>query len=126
MTRIVVGMSGGVDSSLTAVLLQEQGYEVIGVSMKLWPCGIENGKENLDEGCCTPSDARAVAVGKGIPFYTVDMEAEFRKGVVDNFVASYARGETPNPCIRCNENLKFGDLWRYSQQVGASCVGLLI
>ena len=120
--RVVVGMSGGVDSSLAALLLQEQGCEVLGVTMKLWPCGVGQGGDPEDA-CCSPTDARAVAVGHGMSHYMVDFEEQFRAGVVTNWVAGYARGETPNPCIACNETIKFGDLWRWAQGVGASAVG---
>lgn len=123
--RVVVGMSGGVDSSLTAVLMQEQGYQVVGVTMKLWPCAEEDGGFVREDACCSPTetiDARAVASDAGVPHYVLDMEEEFRRGVVDNFLASYERGETPNPCIRCNESVKFGDLWRYAQSIGAERV----
>ena len=125
MARMVVGMSGGVDSSLTAVLVQEAGHEVVGVTMKLWPCAEEDGGFAREDACCSPTetmDARSVALGAGLRHYVVDMEEEFRRGVVDNFLESYARGETPNPCVRCNETVKFGDLWRYAQDVGADGV----
>jgi len=124
MTRVVVGMSGGVDSSLTAVLMQEQDDEVIGVTMKLWPCAELDGFTRTDS-CCSPSetiDARAVAQGAGVPHYIFDMEASFRASVVDDFVQAYARGETPNPCVHCNESVKFGDLWRLAQDLGAEAV----
>lgn len=123
--RIVVGMSGGVDSSLTAVLMQEQGYQVVGVTMKLWPCAEEDGGFVREDACCSPTetiDARAVASTAGVPHYVLDMEEEFRRGVVDDFLASYERGETPNPCIRCNESIKFGDLWKYAHSIGAGRV----
>ena len=121
--RVVVGMSGGVDSSLTAVLMQEQGFQVVGVTMKLWPCAEEDGGFVREDACCSPTetiDARAVASDAGVPHYVLDMEDEFRRGVVDDFLASYERGETPNPCIRCNESVKFGDLWKYAQSIGAN------
>ena len=123
--RVVVGMSGGVDSSLTAVLMQEQGFQVVGVTMKLWPCAEEDGGFVREDACCSPTetiDARAVASDAGVPHYVLDMEDEFRRGVVDDFLASYERGETPNPCIRCNESVKFGDLWKYAQSIGAERV----
>jgi tRNA-specific 2-thiouridylase len=115
MVRVVCGMSGGVDSSLSAALLREQGYDVVGVTMKLWPCAA----------CCSPTetiDARAVALTAGVPHYVVDMEDAFRRDVVAGFVASYAAAQTPNPCVRCNEKIKFGALWSYARELGASQV----
>jgi len=125
VARIVVGMSGGVDSSLAAALLAEQGEEVVGLTMKLWPCAEEDGGFVREDACCSPRetvDARAVAVSLGLPHYVVDLEEEFRRGVVDGFLAGYARGETPNPCVRCNEQIKFGDLIRQAGRVGADAV----
>src|SRR3990172_12722131 len=108
--RIVVAMSGGVDSSLAAALLVEAGYDVIGVSMRLW----ENPDAPAQSGCCSLDDfldARRVAEQLGIPFYVMDFRAEFRRAVVDDFVAEYRRGRTPNPCARCNQFVKFGSFW---------------
>ncbi len=125
MARIVTGMSGGVDSSLTAALLAEQGHEVVGVTMKLWPCAELDGGFTRSDACCSPSetiDARSVARGLRVPHYVLDAEDEFRARVVDVFVAAYARGETPNPCVRCNEHIKFGVLWRHAESLGAEAV----
>jgi tRNA-uridine 2-sulfurtransferase len=125
MSRIVVGMSGGVDSSLAAALLKENGEDVVGVTMKLWPCAEQDGGFTREDACCSPTetiDARSVALGVGLPHYVVDMEDEFRAGVVDPFVAAYAEGETPNPCVRCNEKVKFGALWDYAKRIGAAGV----
>ncbi|MHC5068269.1 MAG: tRNA 2-thiouridine(34) synthase MnmA [Planctomycetota bacterium] len=119
--RVVIGMSGGVDSSLSALLLQEQGHEVVGVTLKLWPCGVGQG-DDPEDACCSPTDARAVAVGHGMRHYVVDFEEHFRRGVLDEFISAYAGGETPNPCIRCNETVKFGDLWQWSRELGASAL----
>ena len=121
MQRIAIGMSGGVDSSLAAVLLKEQGHEVIGVSMKLWPCGPGSG-EDPDAACCQPADALAVAQAHGIPHYTVDFETAFRQKVADPFVAAWGRGQTPNPCVGCNETVKFGELWQWARQLGATAL----
>lgn len=126
MARIVVGMSGGVDSSLAAALLAEQGHEVVGVTLKLWPCAEVDGGFTRPDACCSPSetrDARAVAVGRGITHYVIDAEDEFRKGVVEDFLDGYAAGRTPSPCVRCNETVKFGSLWRHAQALGAERVG---
>ncbi len=125
MARIVVGMSGGVDSSLSAALLREQGHEVVGVTMQLWPCAEQDGGFTREDSCCSPTetiDARAVAQGAGIRHYVVDLVDGFRQGVVDGFVAAYAEGQTPNPCVRCNEKIKFGALWEHAQRLGAEQV----
>jgi tRNA-specific 2-thiouridylase len=122
MTRIVVGMSGGVDSSLSASLLKEQGHEVVGITMQLWPCAEADGGFTREDACCSPNetiDARSVAQTAGIKHYVVDMQDEFRRGVVDGFLSSYAEGQTPNPCVRCNEKVKFGALWEHAKRLGA-------
>lgn len=101
--RVVVAMSGGVDSSVTAGLLYEQGYEVIGVTMKLWD-GPE-AQHSHHKTCCTlddVSDARRVAETLGIPFYVVNFKAQFAEHVIDYFVSTYRQGATPNPCVQCN------------------------
>lgn len=121
-TRVVVGMSGGVDSSAAASRLLQQGYEVIGITMKLWPEACQN---RVEEKCCGPqavADARAVAQQLGIPHYVVDEQAQFQKQVMDYFVAEYRAGRTPNPCILCNEGLKFGTLLDKARSLGAQCV----
>ena len=105
--RILVAMSGGVDSSVVAALLKEQGHEVIGVTMKLWE-GPEG--EMPETGCCTASDsedARKVASKLDIPYYVLDYTESFSKNVVDNFIDMYAQGLTPNPCVECNRSVKF-------------------
>lgn len=108
-TRVVVAMSGGVDSSVAAALLVEQGYEVIGMMMRLWS---EPGREVFNR-CCTPdqmADARRIAAQLGIPFYAVDVQDYFRKSIVNFFMDGYANGVTPNPCIECNRKIRFGFL----------------
>ncbi len=105
--KILVAMSGGVDSSVVAALLKEQGHEVIGVTMKLWEG--PNG-EMPESGCCTASDsedARKVASKLDIPYYVLDYTESFSKNVVDNFTQMYAQGLTPNPCVECNRSVKF-------------------
>ena len=105
--RILVAMSGGVDSSVVAALLKEQGHEVIGVTMKLWE-GPEG--EMPETGCCTASDsedARKVASKLDIPYYVLDYTESFSRNVVDNFIDMYAQGLTPNPCVECNRSVKF-------------------
>src|SRR5436190_18047426 len=121
--RVVVAMSGGVDSSVSAALLHEQGYEVIGVTMKLW-----DGPETATarhKTCCTlddVSDARRVAASLGIPFYVVNFKAQFAQHVIDYFVDAYRQGFTPNPCVQCNRYLKFTALLQRAQQLGARWV----
>lgn len=107
--RVVVGMSGGVDSSVAAALLHEQGYEVIGVTMRLWT---EERPEELrgHQQCCSVEDiddARRVAGQLGIRHYVMNFERQFKEHVVDDFVAEYEAGRTPNPCVRCNEHIKY-------------------
>ena len=102
--KVVVGMSGGVDSSAAAYLLKEQGYDVIGVTMQIWQ-ETENIVQEENGGCCGLSavdDARRDASMLGIPYYVMNFREEFQKQVIDYFVAEYLRGRTPNPCIACN------------------------
>jgi tRNA-uridine 2-sulfurtransferase len=126
--KVVVAMSGGVDSSVAAALLQRQGYEVIGVFMRLGsPDGVEPATENSHghkQGCCSvldAADARRVADALHIPFYVLNFQDEFSR-VIDYFVGEYNRGRTPNPCVRCNDWLKFGRLTQYAQAVEADFV----
>jgi len=115
-------MSGGVDSSATAALLLEQGYDVVGITLKLWP---QDCISRAEDKCCGPqavSDARAVCHKLGIPFYLVDEAAEFQKHVIQYFADEYKAGRTPNPCVMCNQNLKFGRLIDRADQLGAEFV----
>lgn len=108
--RVVVAMSGGVDSSVAAALMVEQGYEVIGMMMRLWS---EPGKEMFNR-CCTPdqmADARQIAGQLGIPFYVVDVKDHFRKTIVQFFLDEHNKGRTPNPCIECNREIRFSYLY---------------
>jgi len=120
--RIAVAMSGGVDSSVAALLLKEQGHEVIGLSMQLWDHSGEAGRTGR---CCTLddlSDARRVAWALGIRHYVLNLEEEFRREVVRPFVASYLGGETPIPCSACNSKVKFATLWRRARALGCEAV----
>src|SRR6478609_5022835 len=107
--RVIVGMSGGVDSSVAAALLLEQGYDVIGVTMRLWTLEDKSAASGRQQ-CCSVEDvddARAVAQQLGIPHYTLNLERQFNEQVVDYFVREYQQGRTPNPCLACNEHIKF-------------------
>lgn len=121
--RVVVAMSGGVDSSLTAALLVRQGYEVIGVTMQIWDNTGEQDTE--DRGCCSLSavdDARRVADKIGIPYYVLNFRQMFNENVVDYFIDEYSKGQTPNPCIACNRYVKFEGLLQKSLGLGAQFV----
>jgi tRNA-specific 2-thiouridylase len=128
MARVVVGMSGGVDSSVAAALLKEQGYDVVGIMLRLWsePAGDEgddDGVERVVENkCCSlesMGDARRVAAQLDIPFYVVNVEEPFRQTIVDFFYDEYAAGRTPNPCLRCNRHIRFRLLLERALALGA-------
>jgi tRNA-specific 2-thiouridylase len=118
MPKVVVAMSGGVDSSVAAALLKEQGYEVIGMMLRLWS---EPGKEDSNR-CCTPdsmAQARRVAAKLDVPFYVIDAKDVFRETVVQYFLDGYARGETPNPCLICNRQIRWTFLLDHALALGA-------
>ena len=118
--KVLLAMSGGVDSSVCAQLLIDQGYEVIGVFMRTGVHGSEDARAERKKGCCSAldaGDARRVADKFDIPFYALDFEAEFGK-IMDYFAHEYLSGRTPNPCIVCNNWLKFGQLWSYGEMLG--------
>lgn len=122
--KVVVGMSGGVDSSVAAYLLKKQGYDVIGVTMQIWQDEEEAAKEE-NGGCCGLSavdDARRVAEAIGIPYYVMNFKNEFKKNVMDYFVEEYLQGKTPNPCIACNRYVKWDSLLQRSLEIGADYI----
>src|SRR5204863_9284204 len=139
MSRVVLAMSGGVDSSVAAWLLKEAGHEVIGVFMRHgeeaqeacaadgptdFRLPIFDARADHKQGCCSASDAedaRRVADRLDIPFYALNLQAEFRQ-IIDYFIDEYTRGRTPNPCVQCNNWIKFGKLFDYADSVGAEYV----
>ena len=121
-TRVVVAMSGGVDSSVTAALLHDQGYEVIGITLQLYDHGVAVQAKGA---CCAGidiHDARTVSAQLGIPHYVLDYESRFHDQVMQDFADSYLRGETPIPCVRCNQTVKFTDLLATARDLGADCL----
>ena len=120
--RVLLGMSGGVDSSVAGYLLREHGYEVIGVTMKVWP---QDCISRAEDKCCGPqaiADARGVAHALGIPHYVVDEADQFERLVIDYFSSEYQAGRTPNPCVMCNEKVKFGNLWNKAASLGCDYI----
>lgn len=121
-TRVVVAMSGGVDSSVTAALLKEQGFDVVGITLQLYDHGAAVKKKNA---CCAGQDihdARNVAGIIDIPHYVLDYESRFRDEVIENFADAYIRGETPIPCVTCNQTVKFRDLMAAAKDLDADCL----
>jgi tRNA-specific 2-thiouridylase len=123
-SRVVLAMSGGVDSSVAAYLLKERGHDVVGLFMRTGIHDDRDGRADRKKGCCSAadaSDARRVADRLDIPFYAIDFEQEF-SGIIDYFADEYLAGRTPNPCVVCNSRLKFGRLWAYGRQLEADFI----
>lgn len=121
-TRVVVAMSGGVDSSVTAALLHEEGYDVVGVTLQLYDYGAAVDRKGA---CCAGQDiydAKRVAEEKGFPHYVLNYEDNFKDSVINDFVDSYMEGHTPIPCVRCNQTVKFRDLLKVAHDLGADCM----
>src|SRR5438270_3261365 len=121
-SRVLLGMSGGVDSSVAGYLLREQGYDVVGVTMKVWP---QDCISRAEDKCCGPqavADARSVAHSLGIPHYVVDEADQFERLVIDYFSSEYQAGRTPNPCVMYNSKLKFGTLWSKAEALGCDYI----
>lgn len=123
--RVLVAMSGGVDSSVAAVLLAEQGYEVIGITMKTWDYHRSGGNSGKETGCCTVesmNDARHIAVNHGFKHFIVDIREEFGDWVIDRFVDDYLEGRTPNPCVLCNTHIKWAALMKRANNLGCDFI----
>lgn len=122
---VVVGMSGGVDSSVAAVMLKEQGYDVIGITMKTWDYQTSGGNTKKETGCCSLesiNDARTIAVKHGFPHYIVDFREDFGDAVISNFVDEYLSGHTPNPCVLCNTKVKWNSMLKKGLNLGADYI----
>ena len=118
--KVVVAMSGGVDSAVSALLLMEQGYDVIGVNLRVWEYETVS-CDPQKKSCCSPEDirdARDVGLKLNIPFYVIRMEKVFKEAVMDRFVNDFASGRTPNPCVECNTFVKFGALFEKARSLG--------
>jgi tRNA-specific 2-thiouridylase len=123
--RVLVAMSGGVDSSVAAVMLKEQGYDVIGITMKTWDYSRVGGKSDKETGCCTlesMNDARQIAVNYGFKHFIVDIRDEFGDWVIDRFVKDYVEGRTPNPCVLCNTHIKWAAMLRRADNLGCDFI----
>jgi tRNA-specific 2-thiouridylase len=122
--KVLVAMSGGIDSSVTALMLHEEGYEVIGITMKTWDYAASGGSKK-ETGCCSLdsiNDARMLAVDKGFPHYILDIRGEFGEHIINNFVEEYLAGRTPNPCVLCNTHIKWDALLKRADQLGCDFI----
>jgi tRNA-specific 2-thiouridylase len=123
--KVVVAMSGGVDSSVAAVLLKQQGFDVIGITIKTWGFMEVGGAPKHESGCCSLDaifDAKNVAVQYEFPHFTVDFTESFKRHVIENFIQEYLNGRTPNPCVVCNRTVKWGDLLQKANELGADFI----
>jgi len=123
MKKVLVAMSGGVDSSVACAILKEQGYDLIGATIKTWSS--DECRDEKAKGCCSikdVTDARMVAGRLGIPYYVLDLSENFKEKVIDNFVETYLEGQTPNPCIHCNNSVKFGPFLDKAKELGCDYV----
>ncbi len=108
--KVLMAMSGGIDSTVAALMLHHEGYEVVGITMKTWDYATSSGNNSKETGCCNLdsfNDARAAAVQHGFPHFILDIREEFGDFVIDNFVEEYIAGRTPNPCVMCNTHIKW-------------------
>lgn len=123
MKRVLLAMSGGVDSSVAAYLLKKEGYDVVGATIKTWSPNAC--RDTHSKGCCSDryiGDARSAALRLDIPYYVLDLSSDFKQRVIDYFIDTYLEGKTPNPCIVCNNDIKFGIFLKKAKELGADCI----